>query len=359
MELSNYGMFQTRSGLFVNRTARELLFEVNKLTKKKAFVNKFHYFEVNRTYKANVDRQWVFVTRIQRFRDRATLSLMSALFLLRRGESRWTSRWEDLGRLNSIFDISLPGLAGSTREMGRRGVTDGWNQTKVFVSLISSQNIKYSSFQTQVTMATGSKSYSEVGDIKRWKGSNRWKKLTIKHLFSTYLFGKSLCLTLFRTIYPSTCGDLRGTSAGFTPVDLDRQFIDYFSTDICRSLKYSMEERFFWSCGYPGQSDSQERMRLRWKAWREQDLFSTPPTHLVCSSYSPYFAIISWARINFSSLQATQVQIQTTGATTQTFPMAFTTLLAAKAEIQPSSESGWSGCWYICKSIFYVWDIIS
>ena len=92
MELSNYGMFQTRSGLFVNRTARELLFEVNKLTKKKAFVNKFHYFEVNRTYKANVDRQWVFVTRTQRFRDRATLSLMSALFLLRRGESRWTSR---------------------------------------------------------------------------------------------------------------------------------------------------------------------------------------------------------------------------------------------------------------------------
>ena len=38
----------------------------------------------------------------------------------------------------------------------------------------------------------------------------------------------------FRTIYPSTCGDLRGTSAGFTPVDLDRQFVDYFSTDICR-----------------------------------------------------------------------------------------------------------------------------
>ena len=112
-------------------------------------------------------------------------------------------------------------------------------------------------------MATGSKSYSEVGEIKRWKGSNRWKKLTIKHLFSTQLFGKSLCLTLFRTIYPSTCGDLRGTSAGFTPVDLDRQFVDYFSTDICRSSKYFMEERFFdlvaiqanpihkreWDCG--------------------------------------------------------------------------------------------------------------
>ena len=34
MELSNYGMFQTRSGLFVNRTARELLFEVSRTYKK-------------------------------------------------------------------------------------------------------------------------------------------------------------------------------------------------------------------------------------------------------------------------------------------------------------------------------------
>ena len=32
MELSNYWVFKTRSGLFVNRTARELLFEVNQTT---------------------------------------------------------------------------------------------------------------------------------------------------------------------------------------------------------------------------------------------------------------------------------------------------------------------------------------
>ena len=51
------------------------------------------------------------------------------------------------------------------------------------------------------------------------------------------------------------------------------------------------------------------------------------------------------------SFQAIQVQIRTTGATTQTFPMAFTTLLAAKAEIQPSSEMGIS-------VLIYIWAII-
>merc|ERR550519_1951800 len=62
-------------------------------------------------------------------RDRETLSLMLGPCSPKRVESQWTS------------------LAGSTREMGRHGAT--------------------------VTMATGSKNYSEVGDIKRWKGSNR------------------------------------------------------------------------------------------------------------------------------------------------------------------------------------------
>ena len=92
-------------------------------------------------------------------------------------------------------------------------------------------------------MATGSKNYSEVGDIKRWKGSNRWRYSWTNNCFvcvkikSWYYHGKEqhqLYLLIFRTIYPSTCGDLRGTSAGFTPVDPGRQFVDYFSTDICR-----------------------------------------------------------------------------------------------------------------------------
>jgi len=69
----------------------------------------------------------------------------------------------------------------------------------------------------KVRMATGTKNYSEVGEIRAWKGSNR-------------------------TLYPSSCGEVRGTSAGFTPVDMDRQHIDYFSTDICRPIRFTRNE---------------------------------------------------------------------------------------------------------------------
>jgi len=69
----------------------------------------------------------------------------------------------------------------------------------------------------KVRMATGAQNYSEVGEIRAWKGSNR-------------------------TLYPSSCGEVRGTSAGFTPVHPDRQYIDYFSTDICRPIRFSRNE---------------------------------------------------------------------------------------------------------------------
>jgi len=133
MELSNYWVFKARSGLFVNRTARELLFEGS----------------------------------------RDSLLDVGSMFAKKGGIPMDKFGWF----------------------YKRNGTT--WSDG-------------------QVTMATGSKNYSEVGDIKRWKGSNR-------------------------TIYPSTCGDLRGTSAGFTPVDPGRQFVDYFSTDICRPIRFQRE----------------------------------------------------------------------------------------------------------------------
>ena len=64
-------------------------------------------------------------------------------------------------------------------------------------------------------MDTGVKDYQEVGKIRKWKQLHQTEASN-------------------RTIYPSSCGDLRGTSAGFTAVHPTRQFIDYFSTDICR-----------------------------------------------------------------------------------------------------------------------------
>jgi len=134
MEMSNYALFQTRSGLFVNRTARALLFEGS----------------------------------------RDSLLDVGSMFAKKGGIPMDKFGWF----------------------YKRNGTT--WSDGRV-------------------TMATGSKSYSEVGDIKKWKGRNR-------------------------TIYPSTCGELRGTSAGFTPVDPDRQFVDYFSTDICRPIRFQREK---------------------------------------------------------------------------------------------------------------------
>jgi len=68
-----------------------------------------------------------------------------------------------------------------------------------------------------INMATGSADFQDVGSIKFWHGSNR-------------------------TIYPDECGDLKGTSAGFTPPNINRQFIDYFSTDICRPIRFDKSE---------------------------------------------------------------------------------------------------------------------
>ena len=54
----------------------------------------------------------------------------------------------------------------------------------------------------------------------------------------------------------------------------------------------------------PDQSGSQERTRPWWREWRERDLFSTPPTHLVCSSHcvtrAPLLYFIrSWVALSF------------------------------------------------------------
>eukprot|EP00092_Neocalanus_flemingeri_P015544 GFUD01016826.1.p1 GENE.GFUD01016826.1~~GFUD01016826.1.p1 ORF type:complete len:503 (+),score=103.28 GFUD01016826.1:2-1510(+) len=68
-----------------------------------------------------------------------------------------------------------------------------------------------------VNMATGKTDFQDVGTIKFWHGSNR-------------------------TIYPDECGDIRGSSAGFTHPDLNRQYIDFFSTDICRPIRFEKEE---------------------------------------------------------------------------------------------------------------------
>jgi len=68
----------------------------------------------------------------------------------------------------------------------------------------------------RVSMATGEQNFSQLGDIIDFNGSNR-------------------------TRYPSHCGQLRGSAAGFLSPDIDRQYIDYFSTDICRPIRFQRE----------------------------------------------------------------------------------------------------------------------
>merc|ERR1711949_118627 len=68
-----------------------------------------------------------------------------------------------------------------------------------------------------VTMATGEASFSRLGDILAWNNATA------------------------TPVYPGQCGQLRGTAAGFLHPDPDRQFIDYFSTDICRPIRFRRE----------------------------------------------------------------------------------------------------------------------
>lgn len=70
-----------------------------------------------------------------------------------------------------------------------------------------------------VTMATGAINYDQLGDIKLWKNVNR-------------------------THYPGQCGQLKGSACGFVPIDPEREFIDYFSTDICRPIRFSKESSY-------------------------------------------------------------------------------------------------------------------
>jgi len=64
-----------------------------------------------------------------------------------------------------------------------------------------------------IRMNTGAADYDTLGDIVSWKGTNR-------------------------TRYPGPCGDIKGSATGFLPVDLNRQYIDYFSPDICRDIRF-------------------------------------------------------------------------------------------------------------------------
>ena len=64
-----------------------------------------------------------------------------------------------------------------------------------------------------VNMKTGEKDFTELGNIDMWHGQKR-------------------------TRHQGHCGELTGTAAGFMSPDSNRQFIDFFSTDICKPIRF-------------------------------------------------------------------------------------------------------------------------
>ena len=71
-----------------------------------------------------------------------------------------------------------------------------------------------------ITMNTGSDNFENLGDIEMWNGENR-------------------------TLYNGECGQLRGSAAGFLHPDPEREFIDFFSTDICRPIRFNSDRKIF------------------------------------------------------------------------------------------------------------------
>jgi len=69
----------------------------------------------------------------------------------------------------------------------------------------------------EILMDTGINDINTLGDIKLWNGKNK-------------------------TIYSDHCGHVKGTAAGFLHPDPDRKYIDFFSTDICRPIRFDREE---------------------------------------------------------------------------------------------------------------------
>lgn len=67
-----------------------------------------------------------------------------------------------------------------------------------------------------LTMDTGTDHIAKLGDIREWNGEDR-------------------------SLYEGGCGLLKGTAAGFLSPDPKRQFIEYFSTDICRPIRFDRD----------------------------------------------------------------------------------------------------------------------
>ena len=88
----------------------------------------------------------------------------------------------------------------------------------------------------EVTMDTGTDDITKLGDIRQ----------VTQLLLKCKVFFCCKSFNTFRewngekrSLYDGECGRLKGTAAGFLNPDPERQFIEYFSTDICRPIRYS------------------------------------------------------------------------------------------------------------------------
>ena len=98
-----------------------------------------------------------------------------------------------------------------------------------------------------LTMDTGTNDIAKLGDIRQVPLIGDFNSLTFtfKCIFPLLCKRKSFNTNFRewngedRSLYAGSCGLLKGTAAGFLNPNPERQFIEYFSTDICRPIRYS------------------------------------------------------------------------------------------------------------------------
>lgn len=83
-----------------------------------------------------------------------------------------------------------------------------------------SGNVDYDGYYN---MYTGNENFNQVGQIASWNYN----------------------YTLPEKMYTKQCGQVKGSAGTFFPPNRDKTYIDYFSSDVCRTLRFTFQEEMY------------------------------------------------------------------------------------------------------------------